>query len=64
MPFATFSEDAINRSVTSFMKDNAALPDYKEAYEEWQQRYQENQGGVFTIPVAEAVGQMEKNMNR
>jgi hypothetical protein len=64
VPFATFSEEAINNSVLSLAKENAELPDYKEAYEEWRQRYEENPGGVFTITLAEAVALMEKNMNR
>ena len=64
MPFATFSEDAINTSFLSLIKENAELPHYQEAYEEWRQRHEEQQGGVFTIPVAEAVSLMEKNMNR
>lgn len=64
LPFATFSEDAINRSVLSLTGEKTELPDYKGAHEAWQQKYQENQGGVFPVPVAEAVALVEKNMNR
>ena len=64
IPFTSFSEEAIDRSVVSRIKENVEVPDSKQAYEEWQQTYQQNQGGVFTMPVAEAIGLMEKNMNR
>lgn len=62
--FATFSEDAINASVLNLVQENSELPAYQEAYDAWRQRYEENQRGVFTAPVAEAVALMENNMNR
>jgi hypothetical protein len=46
-----FTEKAIDDSVTELLGVASELPDYEEGYQNWR----ENQGGIFTITVAEAV---------
>jgi hypothetical protein len=48
MPFA---REAIERSVTKLLHENAEIPDFKAGYDDWRSAC----GGVYTISVAEAV---------
>jgi hypothetical protein len=49
------SEAAVQQSVTRKLRDDAPLPDFEEGYQMWRRAYDSGKGGIFSIPVAEAV---------
>ena len=59
-----FREDAIRRSVTTKVNDDAPLPDYQDGYADWRRAFDSGRGGVSTITVAEAVGYAEKSLSQ
>jgi len=59
-----FSESAVKQSVTKLVKEGVALPDYQEGYDLWRNSVESGEGGVWTIPVAEAVAAMESLLNK
>lgn len=56
LPHLPFSPAALQRSVTSLVADSVALPNFEPGYEKWRQ----DQGGVFTISVREALDLAEQ----
>src|SRR2546425_8916772 len=48
-----FSEQAIDRSVISLIRENEPLPDFRDGYDEWRRAFDAGRGGVFTVTVAE-----------
>ncbi len=46
-----FTEAALNQSVTTLLRSDAPLPDFKAGYEQWRW----GGGGIFTISIAEAI---------
>jgi hypothetical protein len=54
-----FSEAAIDKSVTAIVGEAESLPEFEEGYREWRTGFDQGKAGVFTIPVAEAVGYIE-----
>ena len=58
-----FSGEAIDRSVLKIVEAPAPLPDFQEGYESWKAAIDEGKGGVWPIPVAEAVGVIERGLN-
>ena len=60
MPFAL---GAVHESVTERVREDAPLPDHADGYAQWRSAFDAGEGGVFTIPVAEAVEYMERAIN-
>jgi hypothetical protein len=61
MPFA---ESAVEKSVTTLIATNVALPSFQEGYAEWRRAFDNGKGGFFTVSVAEGVGFIETAMNQ
>jgi hypothetical protein len=61
---APFSEEAIEKSVTTLVGETKTLPAHQEGYREWRKAFDAGKAGVFTITVAEAVGFTESAINR
>ena len=61
MPFA---EDAITKSVTTLVQENAPLPDFQAGYNQWRQAADAGKAGIFTITVAESLDVMEQALNK
>jgi hypothetical protein len=59
-----FSESSVKQSVIQLVKEGVALPDYREGYDLWRNSVEKGEGGVWTIPVAEAVAAMESLLNK
>jgi hypothetical protein len=53
-----FSEEALYKSGITKVSDNEQLPAFQEGYEEWKKQ----NGGVFTVPVADVLAAIEKSM--
>ena len=60
MPFA---EEAIDNSILDMSEENP-LPDSQEGYEEWRTAFENDNAGIFSITVAEAIDVMEKALNQ
>lgn len=56
------SEAAVRRSVTRKLRDDAPLPDFEEGYRTWRRAYDSGEGGIFSIPVAEAVAAIAETL--
>jgi hypothetical protein len=54
-----FSEAAIDASVTGRVGKAGALPKFEDGYKEWRAGYDQGKAGIFSVPVAEAVGYTE-----
>lgn len=59
-----FSKEALRKSVTEKVGQVYKLPDYKEGYDQWHEAFASGKGGIFTIPVKEAVAYIEQVMNQ
>jgi len=57
------SKDAVLNSVTTLVSENNKLTDYKDGYNNWKVAFDSNKGGIFSIPVKEAVQYVEEAMN-
>jgi hypothetical protein len=57
-----FTESAVKQSVTQLIKEGVASPNYREGYEEWRNSIEAGKGGVWTIPVAEALAAAESSL--
>ena len=64
LPHLPFSEKAVRRSVTTKVRDRAAIPDYREGYSIWRHDFDSGRAGVYTITVAEVVTIVEKTLNQ
>jgi hypothetical protein len=60
LPHAPFTKVAIDQSVTELIRQGVPPPAFEQGYQQWQQ----SNGGVFTISVAEAVDLVEKGINK
>ncbi|MCQ9634752.1 hypothetical protein MP478_12205 [Chryseobacterium sp. WG14] len=58
------SEEALDKSVTSLKNKTGKKPDSLEmdGYSYWRKDFDKGNAGIFTIPVSEIVGQMEKSI--
>jgi len=54
-----FSENAIARSVTKFLGQIAALPDYSDGYNQWKQAFDNGRAGYWKIGVAEVIERID-----
>jgi hypothetical protein len=48
-----FSEQAIDKSVLTLVRENEPLPDFRDGYDQWRQAFDTGRGGVFTVTVSE-----------
>jgi hypothetical protein len=55
-----FSEEALDASITELVGPTSELPDFEDGYLIWRQ----DQGGVFTITVAEAIDFVEQGVQQ
>ena len=60
VPHMPFSEDAIENCVVELIEEGVELPSFEQGYNEWRNAA----GGVFTIPVSEAIGIIELALNQ
>ncbi len=58
------SEAAVRQSVTRKLRDDAPLPDFEGGYRTWRAAYDRGKGGIFTIPVSEAVATVAGTLSR
>jgi len=58
------SEDALRRSVTRKLRDDAPLPGFEDGYAIWREAYDGGEGGAFSIPVAEVVATIAATVPR
>ncbi len=58
------SEDAVRRSVTRRLRDDAPLPDFEKGYQIWRRAHDSGKGGIFTIPVADTVATVAGTLPR
>lgn len=49
-----FAEAAVEQSVTTLERESGPVPDFAEGYRIWREAFDAGEGGIFTIPVAEA----------
>ena len=54
-----FSEAAITKSAVKMLKENVALPDYREGYDIWREAFDAKRAGIYTASIADAVKTME-----
>ncbi len=64
MAHLPISEEALSRSVTRVLEENAALPEYEDGYHQWREAFDAGQAGIWTVPVAEIVDATESVVNR
>jgi hypothetical protein len=58
-----FQEKALTESVTTQDGTHAGAPDL-EGYHTWKEAFDRSEAGIWTVPVAEAVGAMETALNK
>ncbi|MDR3025892.1 hypothetical protein [Chryseobacterium sp.] len=58
------SEEALDKSVTNLKSETGKKPDSLEmdGYSYWKKEFDKGDAGIFTIPVSEIVGKMEKSI--
>jgi hypothetical protein len=61
MPYAA---DALRKSVIALESSGATLPSFEEGYRQWRDARDKGKGGVWTIPVKEAIEGMEAAFNK
>lgn len=59
-----FSEAALTKSAVKMLKENAALPDYRQGYNLWREAFDAKRAGIYTTSIADAVKTMEAALNR
>ena len=57
---APFTREAMERSVTKLLKNDAPVPDFEEGYSQWRRHC----GGVYSITVAESVDIDERTLQQ
>lgn len=57
-----FAETAVDRSVTE-LERSAEPPELPEGYATWRSAFDTGKGGVWTLPVAEAIDALETALN-
>lgn len=64
LPHSPVSEQTLRESVTSLItSETSPLPDISEGYAIWKNAYDNNQGGVFSIPVKNIIEYIETSIN-
>ena len=57
------SETAVSESVVNLESTTGDLPGWEKGYRAWLGEYKKGEGGVWSIPLAEAVSVIEKTIN-
>jgi hypothetical protein len=60
IPHMAFARDALEKSATKVLEEGAALPNYQQGYESWKKDFDKGKGSVYTVPVADAITQLEQ----
>src|SRR5258706_15596565 len=60
VPHMAFAREAFDKSATKVLEEDAALPNYQQGYQAWKKAFDAGEGSVFTVPVAEALTQVEQ----
>ena len=64
IPHMPYFEEAIDRSVTELLRENAPLPHYEDAYNEWRRAFDAGKAGAFAISVAEGFDVINKALKQ
>jgi hypothetical protein len=59
-----FSEEAVDKSVTTKEKDGTAPAGWEEGYGQWKSAVDSGKGGIWTIPVSEAIASLEHILSK
>jgi hypothetical protein len=63
IPFISFSEYALKKSVLQMQEMNQNIPDFQSGYNQWKASYLAGKGSFFVITVAQAINQVEAALN-
>lgn len=64
LPHSPVSKKTLDDSVTKLVAKSTPNPQYLEGYKEWKSAFDNGGAGIFTIPVQEIVGVIEKAVNQ
>ncbi len=64
LPHMPFDESAVKNSVTTKVGDRGRLTNFQKGYELWRGAASSGKGGVFTLPVADAIASIEEGLNK
>ena len=64
LPHFPVSKETLNKSITKLAGKSKINPEYQQGYQEWKSAFDKGDAGIFTIPVAEIVGVVEKAINQ
>lgn len=64
LPHSPVSKKTLDDSVTKLVAKSKPNPQYLEGYKEWKSAFDNGDAGIFTIPVQEIVGVIEKAVNQ
>jgi hypothetical protein len=64
LPHLPVSRKTLEESVLKLAGTTAPNPSYREGYATWKQAFDAGNAGIFTIPVAEIVGFVEKTVSQ
>lgn len=62
IPHMPFTEEALKQSLVLPIQTTAELPDFQSGYENWRRAYLAGEAGVFNIPVAQAITNLEASL--
>jgi hypothetical protein len=64
LPHLPFSRDAIEKSATKKVEDDASMPNYQQGYNAWKQKVDEGLPvTIYTQPIAATLDSLEQEMN-
>ncbi|MEM9347562.1 MAG: hypothetical protein AAGB26_13185 [Planctomycetota bacterium] len=58
-----FSADALQQSLIELESDGAEVPDFQDGYDQWRAAFDNNEGGVWTLPLSETIDAMEEMLD-
>ena len=61
LPYASAE---LKKCLTKLEGTVAELPDFNDGYQKWLAEFLKGQAGIWTIPVAEAIGTLEEALNK
>jgi hypothetical protein len=64
LPHFPVSKKTLDESVLKLISKSKANPEYLAGYKEWKSAFDKGSAGIFTIPVQEIVGFIEKAINQ
>ncbi len=50
-----FEKSVFEKSITELISENNQLPDFQEGYQQWNEAFENEKGGVFTIDIKKGV---------